>query len=302
MNWGLKQGLLGAGQKTLTPSMVAVGQNTYLRETDFFKMLGVALLLHAVILGAAHLWPEEKVTDIPVRALTFKIGAGQRIMALPMDVAPVQPQPLHSGPWRAAPEVTKPQPPKAQPKPEPVKPAKIIPLVPAAQRQKPIENEPPPQRMVPSEQTTPQPATQPRLPDTSVLTSRVAIAPTPQRFIRETPPTGSLGTINAPSSSAAEAAQAIRAKYELEISSWIQRHYPQNITSGPRKLRPVVRMRIDRQGSVRYYAIEESSGSATVDAAAIDMIRRANPLPAVPDSYPAGNLIEFLIPIVFRVP
>jgi hypothetical protein len=32
------------------------------------------------------------------------------------------------------------------------------------------------------------------------------------------------------------------------------------------------------------------------------MIRRANPVPAIPADYPAGNLIEFLIPITFEAP
>ena len=32
------------------------------------------------------------------------------------------------------------------------------------------------------------------------------------------------------------------------------------------------------------------------------MIRRANPVPSVPENYPAGSLIEFLIPITFAHP
>jgi protein TonB len=64
----------------------------------------------------------------------------------------------------------------------------------------------------------------------------------------------------------------------------------------------VMRVRIDRGGAVRYAALEESSGIDILDAAAIDMIRRANPMPAAPANYPTGDLIEFLIPITFRAP
>ena len=66
--------------------------------------------------------------------------------------------------------------------------------------------------------------------------------------------------------------------------------------------RAIVRMRINRAGYVRYYALEESSGNAALDAAALAMIRRANPMPTPPSNYPAGNLIEFLIPINFEKP
>lgn len=64
----------------------------------------------------------------------------------------------------------------------------------------------------------------------------------------------------------------------------------------------MVRMCIDRGGNVRYYAIEQSSGLSIFDDAALDMIRRANPVPAVPVNYPASNLVEFLIPISFKAP
>ncbi len=289
-SWALKLGMMGTRQQqTLSPSLSAVGSNTYLQPFDFIKMIGIALLLHAVILGIAGLWPEEKVTDIPVRALTFKIGAGQRISAMPGESAPVQPQPLSMVPstpsqWRA-------EAPKPKIKPQPVKPAKIVPV---EQRQAPRENPraapvaPAPQPMVA------QPAA--ALPDTSILTRQAAIAPQPQRFIREAPSYG------AEVGSGGESPQAVRERYEQEISGWIQKHKLYPAGAGGKEGRAVIRVRIDRSGYVRYYAIEASAGTPVLDAAAVDMIRRANPMPAVPPTYPAGNLIEFLIPIVFRVP
>lgn len=289
MNWGLKQGLLGARQQTLSPSLAAVGQNTYLQMTDFLKMVALALVLHALVVFIASIWPQEKVTDIPVRALSFKIGPGGSIA--PVYATPVTPQPILKAPapaasqWRAAPQATVPKP---QPVPQPVKPARVVPVEQPPQRQVPLENNVP--------QPKPQPApTQAALPDTNILTSYAAIAPTPQRFIREQ--NNQAGAL-----AVGETTQQVRERYEREISGWIQRHKYYPSAAAGREGRAVVRVRIDRSGNVRYYGIEQSAGNAALDAAAIDMIRRANPMPAVPDSYPAGNLIEFLIPIVFRVP
>lgn len=301
MNWsqGLKQGMLGRAQQTLDPTTIALGRNTYLTEQHFLRMVAVALLLHGLVLGIASLWPDERVTDIPVRALTFKIGATQRIAAFAPVAAPVPVAPAASQ-WRAAPAT-------AKPVPQPVKQPKIIPLVPRDQRQVPTENAQP----TPQPQSVPQPVQQapsqnpPQaagLPDTGVLMQQAAIAPNPQRFIRETgSPAGAVGGQGSATTLPADTVQQVRERYEQVISGWIQQHYP-NIAPGARKLRPVVRLRIDRTGNLRYYALEQSSGSDAVDAAALDMIRRANPLPPVPPAYPAGNLVEFLIPIVFRVP
>jgi protein TonB len=147
------------------------------------------------------------------------------------------------------------------------------------------------------------------LPNPALL-DQPAVAPNPQQFIREVGnapaapiglPNGSVGGQGVVNSSA-DTIQQIRERYEQQISSWIQLHKYYPSAAGGRDGRVVVRMRIDRAGAVRYYAIEQSSGVAALDAAAIDMIRRANPVPAVPGDYPAGNLIEFLIPITFHAP
>lgn len=97
-------------------------------------------------------------------------------------------------------------------------------------------------------------------------------------------------------------AQAIRARYEQEIAGWIEQHkyYPRE--ADKHEGMATVRMRIDRGGNVRYYAIEQSAGNGALDNAALVMIRRANPMPAVPENYPAGTLVEFLIPIHFKAP
>ncbi len=56
-----------------------------------------------------------------------------------------------------------------------------------------------------------------------------------------------------------------------------------------------VRVTIDRQGNVLSSRIVKSSTSAALDAAALEMFRRASPLPAPP----AGANITFTVPITY---
>lgn len=96
-------------------------------------------------------------------------------------------------------------------------------------------------------------------------------------------------------------AAAIRARYEQTISNWIARHkvYPAGALLLGQHGKVIIRLRIDRQGNVKYSGVEKSSGYKLIDRAAIDMVRRANPVPPVPTNYPAGSLLEFLIPASF---
>lgn len=93
----------------------------------------------------------------------------------------------------------------------------------------------------------------------------------------------------------------VMSRYTQMISLWIQkfRITPPEAKLQNRKVTVVVRLRIDRRGTIRYYALEQPSGIEAVDRAALDMIRRANPVPAVPDDYPPGDAFEFLVPINF---
>jgi protein TonB len=59
-----------------------------------------------------------------------------------------------------------------------------------------------------------------------------------------------------------------------------------------------VSFRIDRQGNVVTSRIENSSGSAILDNAALALLKRASPLPRPPSALPDSNL-SFAIPIHF---
>ena len=95
----------------------------------------------------------------------------------------------------------------------------------------------------------------------------------------------------------------LMSRYEQLISQWIEKfkQYPMEAREQNLQGETVVRIRIDRKGNIRYYILEHSTGNQILDKAAIEMVRRANPVPAVPNDYPKGDLIEFLIPVNFHL-
>lgn len=338
---------------TLAPSTRGMGPNTYLGMSYFWAMVLAAMIIHMTILVISGLLPKEKVTDIPVRALSFKLGDHDKIAAYgtlqgvgqtltaassTLNAPAVQFQPAAQP--MIEPIVKKPEIKKtiAQTTPQQTQ---IEPEI----RKVPVENSPqtlsenlPVQPQ--TEQNNYQPAlTPPVIPQTITSNATIenpappapqpAIAATPQRYIRETGlpsldaitredplvkgalgtgntgfgvPEGALGGVGVENSITPGSAEAIRARYEQEISVWIERHKLYPADAGRASGRVVLRVRVDRQGYVRYYAIEQSSNNPALDRAAIEMIRRANPVPAAPINYPSDTLIEFLIPIQFVAP
>ncbi len=126
-----------------------------------------------------------------------------------------------------------------------------------------------------------------------------------RQFVRElAAPTPAAKPKEAAAGNAKSKEAEVLARYEQLISLWIQKfkQYPAEAKSEGMQGETVVRIRIDRRGSVKYYALERSTGHAALDRAAVDMIRRANPVPAVPADYPAGgDVLEFLIPVNFQL-
>ncbi len=332
IRWALTHGVMGRMRPSLSPSYTALSQHSYLGAPDFMRMLGVALLAHIMVMVGMAMWPRERVTEIPVRAITFRLGEAT-VLALP------EPPPAE----KIAPEAEVNAQPKNQTPAEP-KPAakpKTVP-VPEPVRQMPVENASAgflslPARYMPSEQPSAE-ETQKRsllerspkqyirqygLPSVENIFKDNAIPKATIKELTEVAPTVLQGVANTAQNDAAsvrvtqgegagakasgegedaESVTIIRQRYEQQISAWIAKHKVYPATAAGKVGRVVVRMRIDRQGYVRYYALEESSDVPALDKAAMDMIRRANPVPTPPRNYPAGNLIEFLIPITFEKP
>jgi periplasmic protein TonB len=62
----------------------------------------------------------------------------------------------------------------------------------------------------------------------------------------------------------------------------------------------MVRFRIDRQGRMLAYRIEQGSGHAILDEETTRLMQRADPFPAPPDSVPGAEL-EFVVPVQYRL-
>lgn len=162
-------------------------------------------------------------------------------------------------------------------------------------------------------QVTPQMPTPPNAPKVEAIVEQITRdaampkAPTPpkadeaKQYVREVnnprmKKTGKLGK-------SGDSDTEIMSRYTQLASLWIRKfqRYPDDAHAAGQQGAVMVRIRIDRRGNIGYYALERSSGIPSLDRAALDMIRRANPVPAVPDDYPAGDTFEFLIPVNFSL-
>ena len=79
-----------------------------------------------------------------------------------------------------------------------------------------------------------------------------------------------------------------------------QKQYPRAARTRRMEGTALLWVRLDRDGQVLAYDVEESSGHRVLDRAVLRAIERANPLPPLPDSYP-GDELEVVIPIAFRL-
>ena len=112
----------------------------------------------------------------------------------------------------------------------------------------------------------------------------------------------STGTGTDSRSSAPAWAPAARIRYEEMLFAWMDRHKQYPMLAQRRGLEGSgsVRVRIDREGRVLERSVEKTTGEAMLDQAALDMVRRASPFPAVPAEY-AGDGFEFVAPLQYRL-
>lgn len=97
-------------------------------------------------------------------------------------------------------------------------------------------------------------------------------------------------------------APTARVRYEELLYAWMNRHKDYPLLAQRRGLqgRGSVRVRIDRDGRVIDRSVVASTGQGVLDEAALEMVRRASPFPAVPEGY-AGSSFEFVAPVEYRL-
>lgn len=92
------------------------------------------------------------------------------------------------------------------------------------------------------------------------------------------------------------------ADYRSELSAALQRHknYPRRARRLDQEGTVVLHFVMDRNGHLLDWEIRQSSGHKLLDDAVRDMIRQANPLPALPDSVSMQRL-ALTVPISFKL-
>ncbi len=97
-----------------------------------------------------------------------------------------------------------------------------------------------------------------------------------------------------------ESKQRIKTTWQKELFAELDKHkrYPAERNQQAAKI--VVNFVLDRLGHVVSTSIVEGSGDAAFDAAALDMVRRSDPLPPPPPAI-ADDGLSFTLPVIFRV-
>ena len=247
-----------------TPAGFARGE--YLDQRYFFLTVFATLLMHLTIAYVSSLAPQSQVLDIPVRVLNIKLGDGEEMT--PEEIKAAQPDADNKSDVESA--ISK---------------------------------------MVQTQETeaaghaSAKSADKVAANDPNVVYEPKKAGTVAKQYVRANPVQANSknGGSTMGNSTAKEA--ELMSRYEQLISLWIEKFkkYPDEARSQNMQGETVVRIRIDRQGNILYYILEHSTGFPVLDHAAIDMVKRANPVPAVPNDYPKGDMIEFLIPVNFHL-
>lgn len=248
----------------------SVDRAARLNHQHFGQMLALAFLFHLIVALVWSLLPHQETLQVPVHVINIKLGSAEEIA----NPSLLPPQVADTSKAEAASAKTS--------LPEPVSHTLENALAPATGEsvKKPAK----------TKQASAKQSEEERGHTSSVKVEKASRSKNVQ-YVRE----GSVyGNSKDPKAE-------ILSRYEQQISSWIQKF---KIT--PKEARglegeAVVRLRINRQGQILYAALERGTGHDVLDKAVSDMIKNANPVPAVPRDYPPGELLEFLVPISFRV-
>ncbi|MDE1150397.1 MAG: energy transducer TonB [Azospirillaceae bacterium] len=182
---------------------------------------------------------------------------------LPPPPAPAPPEP-------PKPEPPKPEPPKpVPPKPTPPKPVVVRPVTP-----------PLPAPPVPSPVAAPTP--QPPAPSSAPVQSE---APAVQN-----PP--------APPAPALKGPDTFEGRLLAQLYKY--KRYPAAARTRHQTGTAMLRFTMDRSGHVLSASLERSSGASALDEETLALVRRAEPLPAMPDEMP-GATLELVVPVEFSL-
>jgi protein TonB len=242
--------------------------NTRQKLTRYSGSLLLVLAVHAVAIVVALRWPSSQAIEPPPAAMMVELAPAP-------EPAPPPPPKVVQPPQPPAPEEQLPIPPVAEaPKaeiavPKPVKPK------PKPQPPKPVKKVEPPKEEKPADD-------KPLDAPPSNAKPEKSASPQPAA---PTPPSNALPT------------------WQGELLSHLSKfkRYPEDARrrgmQGTSKLRFVV----DGEGRVLSYELAGGSGSASLDRATLEMIRRAQPLPKPPPELLKNGSLEVVAPFVYSL-
>jgi len=242
--------------------------NTRQKLTRYSGSLLLVLAVHAVAIIVALHWSAPQAIELPPAAMMI-------------ELAPV-------------PEPAPPPPPKVVQPPQPPAPEEQLPIPPIAEAPKPEIAIPKPVK--------PKPKPQPPKPVKKVEPPKEE-KPADEKPV-DTPPS------NAKPEKSAAPVQAPPTPPSTALPSWqgdLLRHlskfkrYPEDARR--RGMQGINRLRfvVDGEGRVLSYEIAGGSGSAALDRATLEMIRRAQPLPKPPAELLNNGTLEVVAPFVYSL-
>ncbi len=188
-----------------------------------------------------------------------------------------------------------------------VEPTEAIPIEQAVE--KPVETPPPTERAALRAKPVP-PEVTPQEPPTEVATltpptERPAKQPTEKVEAQPVGTTGNAGTRQGESTGKTDQASSgglpgTAYSYFAAVQAWLEKHkkYPTSARRRRQEGTATLTFSFDRNGRVRDPRINESSGFNSLDREVLEMIRRAEPLPPIPDDI-KQNSITISVPIQF---
>lgn len=106
---------------------------------------------------------------------------------------------------------------------------------------------------------------------------------------------------NVAAPAAARMSSEARPNWEAQLLAHLQRHrrFPARARAARQEGTVQIRFRMNRAGAVLSSSVQKSSGFSTLDMAALDTLKRAQPLPAIPADRP--DIVELTIPVEFYI-
>lgn len=236
------------------------------KMTRYGGALAIVLGVHAIAIIVALKWPAPQPIELPPQAMM-------------VEMAPL-------------PEPAPPPPPKVITPPQPPTPVEEPPLPKLAEAPKPTISVPKPPKPKPKP-TPPKPEKKPEPPQEK---------PPAEQTVDTPPSTAPPAKSQAPAPSIASNSNALPT-WQSDLLRHLAKFkkYPEDARR--RGMQGVNRLRfvVDGEGKVLSYSLAGGSGSASLDRATMEMIRRAQPLPPPPKELLNNGSLEVVAPFVYSL-